>query len=115
MAKAALVSKKRTTPKKKAVEDAACTKPKMNEKGEIISWSAQSDDGRLLKLLVENGNITPTMTAGNVRDKYTMFNQYAYSTFSSALNNTRKSFGTYVEARVDQTGTHKRFSLLLIN
>ena len=44
MAKAALVSKKWTTPKKKAVEDAARTKPKMNEKGEIVSWSAQSDD-----------------------------------------------------------------------
>ena len=92
-------SKNRTTPVKKAVEDAAQKLEKMNSKGEIIRWSARSDDGRLLKMLIENGNISPNMTAGEVRTKYTMFAKYSYSCFASALSNSRKSFKTHVKAR----------------
>ena len=39
----------------------------MNDKGEIILWKAQSKDGKLLKILVENGNIGPNITAGDKR------------------------------------------------
>ena len=93
------VSKKRTTPVKKAVDDAARKLEKTNSKGKIIRWSARSDDGRLLKMLIENGNISPSMTAGDVRTKYTMFAKYSYSCFASALSNSRKSFATHIKAR----------------
>ncbi len=69
-----------------------------NNKGEIISWaSTTNDNGRLLRMLVENGNIKPAgMTAGAARDKYpTMFKDYSYNCFQSALNNVqKKSLGT---------------------
>ena len=93
------VSKKHTTPVKKAVDDAAQKLEKTNSKGEIIRWSARSDDGRLLKMLIENGNISPSMTAGDVRTKYTMFAKYSSSCFASALSNSRKSFVTHIKAR----------------
>ena len=81
-----------------AVNDAAQKSAKVNTKGEIIRWSARSNDGRLLKMLIENGNISPSMTAGDVRTKYTMFAKYSYSCFASALSNSRKSFATHVKA-----------------
>jgi hypothetical protein len=49
----------------KAVNDATDPAVRRNNKGEIISWTSSSDNGRLLwMLLVENGNIKPGMTAG---------------------------------------------------
>ena len=50
-------------------------------------------------MLIENGNISPSMTAGDVRTKYTMFAKYSYSCFASALSNSRKSFATHIKAR----------------
>ena len=89
----------------KAVNDAADPDVRRNDKGEIISWSSTNDNGRLLRMLVENGNIKPGMTAGAARrDKYPMFKDYSYNCFQSALNNVRKSLGTEVEAREQQTG-----------
>ncbi len=55
-------------------------------------------------LLVENGHIKPGMTAGAARDKYPMFKDYSYNCFQLALNNVRRSLGTEVEAREQQTG-----------
>jgi hypothetical protein len=80
--------------------------PKTNEKGEFISWSQQSDDGKLLQTLVANGNIKPQMTPKDVRAKYSMFmaHQRQYSTFSSALANTRKSLASEALAREPQDG-----------
>ena len=78
------VSKKRTTPIKKAIDDAAQKLEKTNSKGKIICWSTRSNDGCLPKMLIENGNISPSMTAGNVCTKYTMFTKYSYSCFASA-------------------------------
>jgi hypothetical protein len=49
-----------------------------DNKGEIISWTSTNDNGRLLRILVENGNIKPGMTAGAARDKYPMFKDYSY-------------------------------------
>ena len=71
----------------KAVNDAADPDVRRNDKGEIISWSSTNDNGRLLRMLVENGNIKPGMTAGAARDKYPMFKDYSYNCFQSALNN----------------------------
>ena len=78
-------SKTRRLPRVKAFEDATTPNPKKIEKGEVTQWSATSDDGKLLKMLIENGNITAEITAGQVQKKYKMFNAYAYRTFSSAL------------------------------
>jgi hypothetical protein len=98
------MSNNRKTPKYKAVHDAATVQPRRNEKGEIVSWNTNSDDGRLLKMLVESGHIKPGMTAGEARKKYSMFCNYSYSCFGSALTNARKSLGTEIDAREQQTG-----------
>jgi hypothetical protein len=55
-------------------------------------------------MLVESGHIKPGMTAGAAREKYPMFKDYSYNCFQSALNNVRRSLGTEVEAREQQTG-----------
>jgi hypothetical protein len=91
-------------PRAKAEADALIPAPKMNEKGEIISWSMQSDDGKLLRTLVQNGYIKQESTPKDVRAKYPMFMAYQYSTFSSALANTRKSLASEVLAREPQNG-----------
>jgi hypothetical protein len=89
----------------KAVNDAADPTVRRNNKGEIISWSSTSDNSRLLvRMLVGNGSIKPGMTAGATRDKYPMFKDYSYNCIQSALNNVRRSLGTEVEAREQQTG-----------
>jgi hypothetical protein len=98
------MSNRKKTPKEKALRDATTVLPKRNEKGEIIQWSSTSQDGKLLRTLVENGNITNKMTAKQIREKYTMFNAYAYACFNSALANTRRSVATEMEAREPQTG-----------
>ncbi len=89
----------------KAVNDAASpTVRRKNDRGEIISWTSTTDNGRLLRMLVESGHIKPGMTAGAAREKYPMFKDYSYICFQWALNNVRKSLGTEVEAREQQTG-----------
>jgi hypothetical protein len=86
------------------VNDAAGPTVCRNDKGEIIScWTSTNDNGQLLRLLVENGNIKPGMTAGAARDKYPMFKDYSYNCFQSAMKNVRRSLGTEVEAREQQT------------
>ena len=95
----------RKTPKAKAAHDVATEAGlKKNDKGEICQWSSTSDDGRLLRMLVENENIKASMTAGDVRKKYPMFNAYSYSCFNSALTNVKKSYGKEVTCRAKQTG-----------
>jgi hypothetical protein len=44
------------------------------------------------------------MTAGDVRKKFTIFNEYSYKCFHSAFANTKKSMATELEARQKQTG-----------
>lgn len=101
-----MVNTRKRNPKKKAVHDAATKQQPRNEKGEITSWSATSEHGGLLKMLIENENITPSMTAGDVRKKYSMFADYSYSCFSSALSNARKAFKKEIECRDKQTGKY---------
>ena len=55
-------------------------------------------------MLIENGNITAEMTAGQVQKKYKMFNAYAYRTFSSALQTAVKSRQSEFNAQRPQTG-----------
>ena len=84
--------------------DATKKLKEMNEKGEIIQWSATSEDGKLLKLLIKNGNVDSNMTTGQVCKKYPMFAMYAYRTFYNALENARKSYKKDFEAQQPQTG-----------
>lgn len=97
---------RRTTPYSKALNTLAKDPAtgKKNNKGEITSWSSTSNHGRLLKMLIENGNILPSQTAGEVRSEFPTFCLYSYNTFSSALSNARKSYSKHVEARMRQTG-----------
>ena len=53
--------------------------------------STTSNDSKLLKMLIENDNVTAEMTVGQVQKKYKMFSVYAYKTFSSALRAVVKS------------------------
>jgi hypothetical protein len=71
---------------------------KMNEKGEIISWSSKSKDGLLLKLLLEQGHIKKE-SATQIQKEYPQFAKYALKTLSSALNNNRKALEKEVDAR----------------
>lgn len=99
-----MMNHSRKSAKAKAVHDAAQVLPRRNDKNEITQWSSTSENGRLLRMLVENGQIKPGMSAGEARDRYPLFKEFAYSCFSSALANTRKSLATEMEAREPQTG-----------
>ena len=67
----------------------------LNGKGEITKWNCGNQDGRELKIYVENG-CTDGLTAKPLREKYPQFKKYAYNTFNSALGNARKAFNTQV-------------------
>ena len=69
----------------------AKTPSKNNEKGEITTWDTNNQDGRELKIYVENG-CCDGLTAKTVREKYPQFKKYCYSTFNSAFTNARKTF-----------------------
>ena len=71
---------------------------KVNEKGEITSWDTNNQDGRELKIYVENG-CCDGLTAKPIREKYPQFVKYSYSTFNSALANARKAFNHQVRNR----------------
>lgn len=61
-----------------------------NENGEIISWCASSEDGKLLTLLVAQGIIRDDWKPAAVKERYTNFREYASNTLSSALHSARK-------------------------
>ena len=73
-------------------------KDEFNEKGEIMKWNCNNQDGRELKIYVKNG-CTTGLTANPLQEKYPQLNKYAYHTFNSALTNARKAFNTQVRNR----------------
>ena len=76
----------------------AKTPSKKNEKGEITTWDTNNQDGRELKIYIENG-CCEGLTAKPVREKYPQFKKYCYSTFNSAFTNARKTFNHQVRKR----------------
>jgi hypothetical protein len=77
---------------------------KRNEKGEITTWKGDSADGKLLKMLVENGMIDNQKPA-EIRTSYPQFMKYSATTFRSALTNARKSFNNELYRRSSREGT----------
>ena len=59
-----------------------------NEKGEVTSWDSMNEDGKLLKLLSEEGLLS-NKTASTVKQDYPQFGKYALHTLNSALSNAR--------------------------
>lgn len=71
---------------------------KKNEKGEVTTWKGDSEDGKMLKILVENNCIHDKKPA-DIRALYPQFMKYSASTFRSALTNARKSYNNELYRR----------------
>ena len=89
---------RKTTSDDSFLQNGAAHDAKRNSKGEIISWKADSQDGKELKAYFEAGackGLTPMQS----RLKFPQFNKYSYSTYSSAFNNAKKAFNNQIKDR----------------
>jgi hypothetical protein len=86
---------------------------KTNQKGEVISWDSKSPDGKLLKLLVSDGQ-TVGKTPSQLMKDFPQFKKYNCKTLSSALNNLRKSFEGEVKAARGGGSTCKCYVCLFV-
>lgn len=73
--------------------------PHINERGEVTSWDSTNPDGKLLKILVEEG-LLDKKTASDVKKDYPEFGKYALRTLNSTLTNARNSLKKEVETRM---------------
>jgi len=80
-----------------------------NQKGEITSWDSTTPDGKLLKLMVEQGILT-TETGAAVKKDYPQFRKYATRTLSSALSNARNALQKQVDLRQSRGEQGESFS-----
>jgi hypothetical protein len=87
---------------------------KVNAKGEITSWDSKNVDGKLLKLLVSDGQ-TAGKTPSQIIKDFPQFKKYNYRTFSSALSNVRKSFESEVKTARGGTGSSCKCLFLSIH
>ena len=88
----------RNTPNDSFLKKGADKDAKKNDRGEIISWKANSQDGRELKAYFEAGackGLTPMQS----RLKFSQFDKYKYSTYSSAFNNTKRAINNQIKDR----------------
>ena len=88
----------RKTPSDSFLQKGADKHAKRNDIGEIISWKADSRDGRELKAYFEAGccdGLTPMQS----RIKFPQFNKYKYSTYSSAFHNTKRAINNQIKSR----------------
>ena len=72
--------------------------PELDAQGRIRQWQSNCQDGKDLKIYIEYGcdeDLTPIM----LKAKYSQFQKYNPSTFSSALQNCRKSINAQVQNR----------------
>ena len=93
-------SKSKASPKKASSDlpYSGPENPELDEKGRIRQWSANSQDGRDLKIYIEYGcdeGLTPTM----LKEKFVQFKKYNPSTFSSALQNCRRAMNAQIHNR----------------
>ena len=72
--------------------------PKTNAEGKISEWKSNCEDGRELKVYVENG-CCDNMTAKTVMLKFPQFGKYNYSHFNSAFQNCKKTINTSISNR----------------
>ena len=73
-------------------------KPKTNAEGKISEWKSNCEDGRELKVYVENG-CCDNMTAKTVMLKFPQFGKYNYSHFNSAFQNCKKTINMSISNR----------------
>ena len=71
---------------------------KRNTKGGIISWKADSQDGKELKAYFEAGACKGLIPMQS-QLKFPQFNKYSYSSYSSAFNNAKKAFNNQIKHR----------------
>jgi hypothetical protein len=76
---------------------------KKNEKGEITTWNSDSEDGKLLKTLVES-NLLDDKKPTEIRTSHPAFMKYSPNTFRSALTNARRSFNNELYRRNTRDG-----------
>jgi len=96
--------------KKKITSAVQAKEVKRNAKGKICSWDGTSSDAEFLKILVQNGCLEG-MTPAQIQKekKYAAFDEYANSTFASALNNMKKALGKEMETQ-RAGGSNGKFS-----
>ena len=80
---------KRATPKTK-LPYGGPENPELDGQGRIRQWSSTCKDGRDLKIYVEH-DCTDNLPPSLLREKFPQFKKYNPSTFSSALQNCRKT------------------------
>jgi hypothetical protein len=66
--------------------------------GTVDSWNGKSEDGRLLKVLLEHGFIEG-MSPKEVADAHTTFMKYKNATLGSALTGLRKTQSNNLNTR----------------
>ena len=72
--------------------------PELDERGRIRQWSANCQDGIDLKTYIEYG-CDEGLSMTLLKEKYPQFKKYNPSTFSSAVQNCRKSINAQVANR----------------
>lgn len=72
--------------------------PTYDANGKISNWSCLTEDGQMLKHLVENGK-TDGLTPKTLMVQYPTFGKYTYQVIQSALKNARNQFDKEVLAR----------------
>ena len=87
--------------------------PELDAQGRIRQWQSASQDGNDLKVYVEYGcdeNLTPAL----MKTKFPQFQKYNPSTFSSALQNCRKSMNSQIHNRRQVNCKSKEFFSIFI-
>ena len=87
--------------------------PSNKQKGEVITWDGSNEDGRLLKLLVDQGVVTD-MKQKEVVASFPVFEVYNHRTFSSSLSSYRQSFQNAIEAREDSIRSPLKFFMYVL-
>ena len=72
--------------------------PELDGHGRIRQWSSTCQDGLYLKAYIEYG-CADGLSLGMLREKFPQFQKYNPSTFSSAVQNSRKAINAQVYNR----------------
>ena len=65
----------------------------------VDRWSRDSEAGRLLKHLIENGDIDPSDPPKQIWDNYPIFKQYELAKFRAALNKLKSDLGCNIRTK----------------
>ena len=102
----------KSTPTKKSPATKAPSPLKVNAKGEITSWSGNSKDDELLKVIFEKG-IVEKPTATSIKKAFPQFARYNTKTLNSPFQNIRKALESEVNAQRSRVPMCKNGNLLI--